>query len=40
MVDDQPIQLEPNNVNDTYGGNLQYHTTAHIEFDGTEDSNE
>lgn len=40
MIDDQAIQLEPNNVNDTYGGNLQYHTTAHIEFDGAEDSSE
>lgn len=40
MVDDQAIQLEPNNVSDRNGGNLQYHTTAHIEFDGAEDSNE
>lgn len=40
MVDDRPIQLEPTKVNDTYGGNLQYHTTAHIEFDGAEDSSE
>lgn len=40
MIDDQPIQLEPNKVTASYGGNLQYHTTAHIEFDGAEDSNE
>ncbi|MBH8623431.1 Mbov_0399 family ICE element protein, partial [Spiroplasma sp. hyd1] len=40
MVPDTGIQLEPNKVTDDYGGNIQYHTTAHIEFDGLSDSSE
>ncbi|WP_368487145.1 Mbov_0399 family ICE element protein [Spiroplasma sp. DGKH1] len=40
MVPDTGIQLEPSQVTDNYGGNIQYHTTAHIEFDGLADSSE
>ncbi|WP_368486923.1 Mbov_0399 family ICE element protein [Spiroplasma sp. DGKH1] len=40
MVPDTGIQLEPSKVTDNYGGNIQYHTTAHIEFDGLSDSSE
>lgn len=39
MVEDTPIQLEPSK-GDTDGGTLQYHTTAHVVFDGLEDSTE
>lgn len=40
MVKDKGLQLEPDQVTENYGGNIQYHTTAHIEFDGAEDSSE
>ncbi|MBE4704428.1 Mbov_0399 family ICE element protein [Spiroplasma platyhelix] len=40
MVPDVGLQIEPDKVSETYGGNMQYHTTAHIEFDGLEDSTE
>lgn len=37
---DEGLQLEPENVTETNGGNMQYHTTATIEFDGMENSSE
>ncbi|MGL5268229.1 MAG: Mbov_0399 family ICE element protein, partial [Spiroplasma sp.] len=40
MVPDAGLQLEADKVTETYGGNMQYHTTAHVEFDGMEDSSE
>lgn len=40
MVPDKPIQLEPDKVSDTYGGTLEFHTTAHLQFDGLNDSSE
>lgn len=40
MIEDSAIQLEPDQVTENYGGNLQYHTTADIQFDGMEDSSE
>ncbi|WHQ37368.1 Mbov_0399 family ICE element protein [Spiroplasma sp. SV19] len=40
MIPDTGIQLEPSKVTPNYGGNIQYHTTAHIEFDGSDDSTE
>lgn len=40
MIEDRGMQLEQDKITDNYGGTMQYHTTADIEFDAAEDSNE
>lgn len=40
MIPDVGLQLEADKVTANYGGNIQYHTTAHVEFDGMENSSE